>query len=493
MKTNTLLRISGVLILCLVISLLVNLYACAFSPIKSFYGAVDPSFFYMAGKAWAHGLLPYRDVFDVKGPIVFLLYRWGYMLTPDCLYGVFLLYVFTGTLTMALVCRLVRLMNGRTLVGLVVATLVMGVVYWKNIAYSGAQPELLALPVLTWLLGDFYAFLKKKGATETLTRRLAWCVGLGCAYVFLLKFNMVLPYVCAFVLAVFILWREKHFELFCGFFLRCCIGFVLVVIPFVVYFFLTDTLGDFVRDYFVTNYDTYFGHHRESFYAVGNPLVKMVRYNLKDCICIPSVVSIAYLFMKALTTGRENFSNGLMLTLLALSVYASCAVTIHAYYFIFCAPLTVFPLFALCENADLLHNRLTGVTVLCLSVFITCLFSERKSGADCTTETWLENELSTVKNAKVMYWRTVEQGFGYRSGALPADRVWASVNGVGEAFYCQCREKIMRHEPDFIFTNQQLDDKEREFLIASGYEPEISKAILITSGNGSLSKFLLWK
>lgn len=51
----------------------------------------DAGIYYSIGKGIVHGYVPYRDMFDHKGPVVFFIFALGYLLTPDFFYGVYLL------------------------------------------------------------------------------------------------------------------------------------------------------------------------------------------------------------------------------------------------------------------------------------------------------------------------------------------------------------------------------------------------------------------
>ncbi|MBQ8521824.1 MAG: hypothetical protein IJ456_10765, partial [Bacteroides sp.] len=41
------------------------------------FGRVDSAWFFMCGKAWMNGLLPYVDFADSKGPLLWLIYGVG--------------------------------------------------------------------------------------------------------------------------------------------------------------------------------------------------------------------------------------------------------------------------------------------------------------------------------------------------------------------------------------------------------------------------------
>lgn len=54
----------------------------------------DSAWFYMCGKAWMNGMIPYVDFSDSKGPLLFLIYGIGYLLSPRNYLGIFWISVF---------------------------------------------------------------------------------------------------------------------------------------------------------------------------------------------------------------------------------------------------------------------------------------------------------------------------------------------------------------------------------------------------------------
>ena len=52
---------------------------------------IDESIFFMAGKAWMNGLVPYVDFADSKGPLLWLIYGIGYLLSSKNYLGIFLI------------------------------------------------------------------------------------------------------------------------------------------------------------------------------------------------------------------------------------------------------------------------------------------------------------------------------------------------------------------------------------------------------------------
>lgn len=55
------------------------LFSYSTSPVYSISWGHDSAVFQIIGKGWLDGYIPYRDLFDHKGPLLFLINAVGYM------------------------------------------------------------------------------------------------------------------------------------------------------------------------------------------------------------------------------------------------------------------------------------------------------------------------------------------------------------------------------------------------------------------------------
>lgn len=111
----------------------------------------DPMSFFMSAKAWANGLLPYRDTVDYKGPLLYLIYMAGYLISPRSTCGVFLIQSLFMGVTLSLLYRVARLfLHGRRSSLLAV---VLALPFFLSPAYHlDGRAEELALPFLALLM-----------------------------------------------------------------------------------------------------------------------------------------------------------------------------------------------------------------------------------------------------------------------------------------------------------------------------------------------------
>ena len=63
------------------------------------HSRVDSAWFFMCGKAWMSGMLPYVDFADSKGPLLWLIYGIGYLLDHTSYVGVYWISCFWYGLT----------------------------------------------------------------------------------------------------------------------------------------------------------------------------------------------------------------------------------------------------------------------------------------------------------------------------------------------------------------------------------------------------------
>ena len=72
-------------------SIIVLLLMSMDSPLHHIYMRVDSAWFFMEGKAMMNGMRPYVDFTDSKGPLLWLIYGIGYLLSPRNYVGVYVL------------------------------------------------------------------------------------------------------------------------------------------------------------------------------------------------------------------------------------------------------------------------------------------------------------------------------------------------------------------------------------------------------------------
>ena len=147
------------------------------------YSSTDSSVFRLIGKQMADGLLPYRDTFDHKGPLIFVINWLGYLLDPKC--GIWFFEFAAVSVSVWYARKAIRLAgNGEHLQ---FATIALVPLYLALYRYDfGNMTEEYALPGIAYSL---YVFMLYRKYGDVTTRQ-ALLVGMGLGSVLLLRPNL---------------------------------------------------------------------------------------------------------------------------------------------------------------------------------------------------------------------------------------------------------------------------------------------------------------
>lgn len=227
------------------------------SPLYPFNDWVDVHCFFTMGKSILDGLVPYRDLYEQKGPILYFLFAGAAAISRNSFIGVWLLETlfFSLFLYFSGKCARLHLGNdrGEYVVLLVLAPITM---LCTAFLYGGGAEELCL-----WTLSySFYVFDLSFQEKRLLRNREAFCVGLCAAFCLYVKFTLLGFFLglAIFVLVWYLVFEKNHKALpatifsFLG-------GIVAGSVPVVLYFLASQALEDFFTVYFYNNLFLYQG------------------------------------------------------------------------------------------------------------------------------------------------------------------------------------------------------------------------------------------
>lgn len=195
-------------------------------PGNNFYPAGDSAVFVYIGKQMLAGKIPYLDLFDHKGPVLYLIQQLGLWVTPGSYTGLWICEVLNMAVSLAFMIQFCRVIDEHknNAYSALLATFV--VCAWAT--YEGGNfAEEYALPWISMSLWIFFLFFK----TGKIQPRQIILLGIGFSIVFLLRANMIAVWVSLIPVVIGHLLREKrYFDLIkcTGLFL---LGILLVAMP----------------------------------------------------------------------------------------------------------------------------------------------------------------------------------------------------------------------------------------------------------------------
>ena len=223
------------------------------SPFYEIWGRIDPSWYFTAGKAWMHGMIPYVDFSDSKGPLLWLIYGIGYLISNFDYVGVWLLTCVNYLVTTWFIYGIARIFVDSKCLSFLVAV-VMLAVYFNPVIHHFTKSEDFCQPYIALGLWSICRVLYDKLRDNSLLRNRicqgAWFIGISMGATLMIKFTIALM-ISFFAIVLCIAARKSGVVRVKDVVWRVLAGCAVVCLPFVVYFAILGNLDDFIREYFV--------------------------------------------------------------------------------------------------------------------------------------------------------------------------------------------------------------------------------------------------
>ena len=351
------LRTAAVAVVILAVAALLSMQSSN-HPWRAEETTTDSSVFIYVAREMQRGGMPYRDTFDHKGPLIYLINALALRLPGS--YGLWMIELAVLAATFALMYRCARLRCGR-IAALLAVVLSAGPLH---IYYSrGNFTETYALPCLAGALLIFLDYFENDRVNR---RRLALC-GFSLGVVCLLRINMAALWA---VMCVGVLVRcaaRRDWRSLGRFILWFAAGFAAAVLPALIWLAANGAMGAFVEDYLLFNLR--YSAARGDEEAVRGFLSVCKYFLLQRVVLMTSIVAAYY----AVHTRR--LLPVLYLAFLGLNMATVCmSGRLYNHYGIVLIPGLVYPIACLCGSIERLlkGNRLATALVLGYVLYAFC-------------------------------------------------------------------------------------------------------------------------
>ena len=245
MEKSKTLKQNGYIFLFLLICAFVTALNASDNPLYVGVKLRDSSVFSYMGKLILQGGMPYRDSFDHKGPLMYLINALGLLISGKI--GIWLLEFVTVFIILFLVYKLARLLECTCLTSCAVVVLAMLPMFyyfnWGNVTEEYA---------CVFIMLSLCIFVRYFHTGHVSSPELILC-GLSFAAVCLLRINMAALWVvmCLGVLVHSI--RNRQAGQLIRFILWFIAGAAIITVPVMIWIIRNNALDAFVKDYFLFN------------------------------------------------------------------------------------------------------------------------------------------------------------------------------------------------------------------------------------------------
>lgn len=221
------------------------------SPLYPMNDLVDVHCYMTLGRGLLHGQIPYRDLYEQKGPILYFLYAVVALLGQRAFWGQYLLEVVTFGLFLYYNAKIFALYRPEGCLRYLSIPVITLVVCTSAFFSHGGSVEQLCLFLFSY---GMYSTLRACHQGRLLTDREAAVNGLFAGISFWIKYTMTVFY---FGLALFVLIWYLHVRAGSKPLLRTIggflLGFSLVTAAVLAYYLCAGALGDLITCYFYNN------------------------------------------------------------------------------------------------------------------------------------------------------------------------------------------------------------------------------------------------
>lgn len=206
----------------------------------------DSSVFNYVARVIIRGGMPYRDTFDHKGPLIYLIDAFGLLINEQI--GVWLMELITILIAFLFTYKIARLVGCNQLASCaVVAVNVLTLSYYFE---GGNLVEEYGCAFITISL---YIFLKFFISGKVKSIDLIIC-GASFAAVCLLRINMIALWVVMCIGVLIDRLKQGKAKEIIGFVFWFLIGAVIIAAPIMIWLIVNDAFQPFIEDYFLFNF-----------------------------------------------------------------------------------------------------------------------------------------------------------------------------------------------------------------------------------------------
>lgn len=455
-------------------SISVLLFVDGSSPCRNWNPFPSPSMFILIGNGIFDGYVPYRDLWDGKGFLVFFIVGLASKIFPTPLLGSWVLSVVSVTLAALYFHKIARLFGASPSVcyAASIITIILTLLSGRMFAMGGVS-DLYIMPLMS--IGVYHSM--KLFIRQQYSRKSVWAIGLCVSTIFWMKFTSTaaLGVLC---IALSLAWlKKKWYRDTLKLWGILAASFLLISLPIICYYAINDALDDLLYGY-------YFFHklyHPTSLDRLAiNSLLASVIY-APTVFCIGMSLGLAYIKWGI---SWQSAAFAIALAMMWTTTYiGSC----FCYYLLPLMPFALMGVIFIFQSRGLIQTlsiMALGIALLCSydTYLMTGRSIEREILEHRESEQNVREIISIVSQSdekSVLYYQHMDFGLYNHLGIYPPAKYYQQANYDPQGALEQ--EKYLRNRTFKFVTLRMNDisscynlDKARkglayQHIIASGY------------------------
>ncbi|MBR5180785.1 MAG: glycosyltransferase family 39 protein [Clostridiales bacterium] len=446
------------------------IFSCC-SPFYPFNYWEDPNCFFTMGAGILKGQLPYRDLYEQKGPLLYFIHALAALISKKTFIGVFFIQIIICTITHYFSVKIASLYvaaSKRLYIISVPATMLL---YSTRSYFYGDSAEEMILP---FYVISLYIILKTVKTKSLPCKKETAFIAVSAACAFWIKYTL-----CGFFLGTVIIFlvfsiRHKQTKKLIPLIFVFLAAFVAASLPVLAYFALNNALGDLYTAYFYNNIFLY-RNVNESV-----PLSGILPYTLT--IAVLKLIDNPYLGITILISmiyfvAKKCFSElASYLTLFLFTIMFIFQGSFIGFYYVFALAALSMPAAAAVEDLfTKLKAKLFAAVPVCIGLAVASFFSSYATDNIFKEKSEMPqyafaDYLKDYPNATLLNYGFLDQGFYMVSGITPTEKYFCGLNidSVLDEARISKEEAVADQRVDFIVTKNKMYEWKNYKLVKYG-------------------------
>jgi len=237
---------------CLLLAFIILMFTSKCSFLYAFNDWVDANAFFTVGKSMMKGVVPYKELFEQKGIVLYFIYGIGSLFSYKTFYGVFILEVISFSVFLYYAHKIFNLYLKEKYSIILLPILAYLITTSVSFVHGGSCEEFC----LPFFAVTFYYFFKHFKVKE-LNNKEVIINGILAGLIFMMKYTSLGLWIAFgfFIFVNYLIKKEiKESFKFCGYFL---LGMFIPVLVCFIYLGLNGAIDEYIECYFTFNMTVY--------------------------------------------------------------------------------------------------------------------------------------------------------------------------------------------------------------------------------------------
>ncbi len=462
------------IIWCLVTAIVVITICSKSSPLYPLNDWVDSNCFFTVGKAMLSGKVPYRDLFEQKGPLIYMLHAVAAWISYQSFIGIYIFEIAVCTVFLFLSRALMLLYSRKA--SIIWIPVIAAIIYSSKSFCHGDSVEEFCLPLL---MASIYIALKSLRSGLKISKMESIIIGITSGAVLWTKYSLLGIYAGMLIAFIIIRINEKRVREVFEFVGWVIAGLIIITIPIVIYFIANSALSDLFTVYFYDNIFMY--TNTDTGKSAGGVFYNLLHgfYNMYNNNLFADLFILMGLW-KTAASKRRNETLMLILSFAGAFLLIYCGGHHFGYYSFALNVYVTFGVIAVAEFVsgtsmyDKLGEKTPAIGTAAICCLLTAFLYLRSDNTyligvskDELPQYQFAEIINQYSNATLYNYGFLDGGFYTTTGIIPDTKFFCELNIEYDEMLKSQEQYIEDALTDFVVTRDCILDTENYKLVAT--------------------------